>query len=619
MKIQNITINKYKAFTKEEKIPIGGSNVFIYGENGSGKSSFYYALKDFFQSSIENVQMANLRNFNLTDGGTDCSIRVEFEGGIVKTLNEETKDTNTTQITDANRLKSFLTYKHLLGVHNIKISDKINVFELVVNGVLKHFKSNTLTDNIELSKLWRDLLIEHDKKYGSGQEFYFARQKKASVESKAIKVNKALDHLFHSAGTDYLAPFVNRILEKLYPEMKIEFTRRNITINDWGRVEQFPVINLQVFEKGVCIDAHNPHFALNEARLSAIAISIFLGVIIKQSPFSRDLKPLFLDDILIGLDNENRLKLLNLLKETDVPEADKVFKDFQIFITTYDRHWYEVAKIHLSDWKFIEFYKSSVGPQIIHNNKTTLQKARAYFDAYDFPACANYLRKECERMLRSKLVETYTVGEGVKGLIKPINLETLINRLKEYYTELGIEPPNDLIDSLQSYKSILFNPMSHSDIESPIYRNDLELAFRTIEKLERIVLPKRTVIIEKGKIFNLSLPAINYTAEVEIAKDIYLVEHDGAKTETTISFFFKTWTREGVEFASPTGAAIAITRIEKLERIKKSPFTLDEAVEGLNHTCTDRRVDNISVQDLKEALTLAEGDVLNDLIEKSKR
>ncbi|MGD9772304.1 MAG: AAA family ATPase, partial [Parabacteroides sp.] len=217
MKIQNITINKYKAFTKEEKIPIGGSNVFIYGENGSGKSSFYYALKDFFQSSIENVQMANLRNFNLTDGGTDCSIRVEFEGGIVKTLNEETKDTNTTQITDANRLKSFLTYKHLLGVHNIKISDKINVFELVVNGVLKHFKSNTLTDNIELSKLWRDLLIEHDKKYGSGQEFYFARQKKASVESKAIKVNKALDHLFHSAGTDYLAPFVNRILEKLYP------------------------------------------------------------------------------------------------------------------------------------------------------------------------------------------------------------------------------------------------------------------------------------------------------------------------------------------------------------------------------------------------------------------
>ena len=82
MKIQNITINKYKAFTKKERIPIGGSNVFIYGENGSGKSSFYYALKDFFQSSVEPVQMSELRNFNLTDDGTDCSIKIDFDKSL---------------------------------------------------------------------------------------------------------------------------------------------------------------------------------------------------------------------------------------------------------------------------------------------------------------------------------------------------------------------------------------------------------------------------------------------------------------------------------------------------------------------------------------------------------
>lgn len=619
MKIQNITINKYKAFTKEERIPIGGSNVFIYGENGSGKSSFYYALKDFFQSSVENVQMAQLRNFTLTDGGTDCSIKVEFDGDIVKTLNETTKDTNTTQITDANRLKSFLTYKHLLGVHNVKISDKIDVFELVVNGVLKHFKSELITENIELWKLWNDTVIEHDKPFGKGKQFYKKTQKKASVEDKARKVNKALDILFHSTGSDYLAPFVNRVLKKLYPEMEIQFTRRNITINEWGRIEQFPVINLQVYENGNSIDAHSPHFALNEAKLSAIAISIFLGAIIKQSPFSPILKPLFLDDILIGLDNENRLRLLNLLKETDVPEADKVFKHFQIFITTYDRHWYEVSKLNLAGWKFIEFYKSNTGPQIIHNDKTALEKARAYFEAFDFPACANYLRKECERLLRSKLLETFTVSEGIKGLIKPINLETLIDRLKTYYTELGIEPPNDLIDSLQNYKSILFNPMSHSDIESPIYRNDLELAFQTIQDLEAIVLPSRTVIIEKGTLFNLSLPAINYTAQVEIAKDIYLVEYNGAKTETTISFFFKTWTRAGVDFAHPKGLVPeAITGVEKLEHIKSSPFTIDKAVDGLNVTYRDRAVAEINIQDLRVALTLAGGEILNDLIENSK-
>jgi len=619
MKIQNITINKYKAFTKEEKIPIGGSNVFIYGENGSGKSSFYYALKDFFQSSVENVQMAQLRNFTLTDGGTDCSVKVEFDGDIVKTLNETTKDTNTTQITDANRLKSFLTYKHLLGVHNVKISDKIDVFELVVNGVLKHFKSELITENIELWKLWNDTVIEHDKPFGKGKQFYKKTQKKASVEDKARKVNKALDILFHSTGSDYLAPFVNRVLKKLYPEMEIQFTRRNITINEWGRIEQFPVINLQVYENGNSIDAHSPHFALNEAKLSAIAISIFLGAIIKQSPFSPNLKPLFLDDILIGLDNENRLKLLNLLKEKDVPEADKVFKHFQIFITTYDRHWYEVAKINLPGWKFIEFYKSADGPKVIHNDKTNLEKAREYFDAFDFPAAANYLRKECERLLRVKLLETYTVGEGIKGLIKRINLETLINRLKEFYEDLGLEPPTNLIDSLQNYKSILFNPMSHSDIVSPIYRNDLELAFRTIQDLEAIVLPKRTLLIEKGAIFNLSLPAIDYTAQIEIAKDVYIVEHNGAKTETPISFFFKTWTRARVLHAVPTGVPpTAVTNVERLEKIKESPFTLDKATDGLNVTFRDKAVAEITPQDLKVAMTLAGGEILNDLIENGK-
>lgn len=618
MKIQSITINKYKAFTKEEKIPIGGANVFIYGENGSGKSSFYYALKDFFQSSVENVQMSGLRNFNLTDGGTDCSIRVEFDGAITKTLNETAKDTNTTEIIDANRLKSFLTYKHLLGVHNVKISDKIDVFELVVNGVLKHFKS-IITNNNELGKVWNDVIIEHDKEFGRGKEFYFARQKKASVEGKAIWVNNALDNLFHSTGADYLAPIVNRILQKLYPEIEIQFTRRNISVNEWGRIEQFPIINLQVSDNGNSIDAHNPHYALNEAKLSAIAISIFLGAIIKQSPFSPNLKPLFLDDILVGLDNENRLKLLNLLKEADVPEADKVFKNFQIFITTYDRHWYEVAKVNLPGWKFIEFYKSADGPRIIHNDKTNLQKARAYFDAFDFPAAANYLRKECERLLLDKLLETYTVGEGLKGLIKPPKLETLIDRLKIYYTELGIDPPNNLVDNLQIYKSILFNPMSHSDIESPIYRNDLELAFKSIQDLEAIILPKRSVVIKKGTIFNITLPIIDYQAQIEIAKDVYLVEHNGAKTETMICFFFKTWTRAGILHAVPTGVPPkAVTNLERLELIKCSPFTLDKAVEGLNVTHRDRAVAEITPYDLKVAMTLAGGDILNDIIENAK-
>lgn len=615
MKIKNITINKYKAFTKEEKIPIDEKNVFVYGENGSGKSSFYYALKDFFQSSVEEVNMSLLRNFNLNDGLTDCSIEVEFSNGAKNIINENTKNTSTTQITDANRLKSFLTYKHLLGIHNVKISQEIDVFELVVNGVLKHFKSATITGGIELGVLWQNLHNEHKKDYGSGQEFYFARQKKASVERKAIAFNAAINKLFLTGNPDYLAPVVNRILDKLSPGLKIEFNRHNAIVDAEGYITK-PKIILEVELQGVSLNTKAPHFSLNEAKLSAIAISIFLGAIVRQSPFSKDIKPLFLDDILIGLDNENRLKLLHLLQEKDIPEADKVFKDFQIFITTYDRHWYEVAKINLTDWKFIEFYKGANGPELFHNQKTNIEKAQSYFNAYDFPACANCLRKECENVLKDKLLETYKVGEGIKGLVKPPDLEALINRLKKYYEDLGIQPPNDLIESLQNYKSILFNPMSHSDLESPIYKNDLVLAFKTIDDLQKLVLPTREVIITKGSLFNLSLPLINYTAEIVTAKDIYLVEHNATKRISPINIFFKTWNREGVEFAMPTGSPpIALTNADRLEKIKTSLFPIEKVVIGLNVTSIDRGQVEVNEDDILKAMT-ASGKTLFEIITK---
>ncbi len=615
MKIKNITINKYKAFTKEEKIPIDEKNVFVYGENGSGKSSFYYALKDFFQSSVEDIDMASLRNYTLNDGATDCSIDIKFTGGTTRTLNDQTKDTNTAEITDANRLKSFLTYKHLLGIHNVKISQEIDVFELVVNGVLKHFKSATITGGVELGVLWQNLHNEHKKDYGSGQEFYFARQKKASVERKAIAFNAAINKLFLTGNPDYLAPVVNRILDKLSPGLKIEFNRNTVTVNEYGYITM-PKIILDIYYQGVSLNTKAPHFSLNEAKLSAIAISIFLGAIVKQSPFSKDIKPLFLDDILIGLDNENRLKLLHLLQEKDIPEADKVFKDFQIFITTYDRHWYEVAKINLTDWKFIEFYKGVDGPELFHNQKTNIEKAQSYFNAYDFPASANCLRKECENVLKDKLLETYKVGEGIKGLVKSPDLEALINRLKKYYEDLGIQPPNDLIESLQNYKSILFNPMSHSDLESPIYKNDLVLAFKTIDDLQKLVLPTREVIITKGSVFNITLPLINYTAEIITAKDIYLVDNLVSKTISPINIFFKTWTREGVEFALPKGSPpIALTNADRLEKIKISPFPIEKVVIGLNVTSIDRGQVEVNEEDILKAMT-ASGKTLFEIINK---
>ncbi|NNE32245.1 MAG: hypothetical protein HKN40_07745 [Winogradskyella sp.] len=595
MKILNLTINKYKAFQRSEDIAVGGKNVFIYGENGSGKSSVYYALKDFFQSSVENINMANLRNLYLNDGQTDCAIEVVFDGNAKFTLNESTKTTNTASITDCNRLKSFITYKHLLGVHNVKLKDELNVFNLIINGVLKHFKSQTITGGIELGELWKDVLEESKKTVGRGKDFNQHRQKKASVERKALSFNNALNKLFLSGNTDYLAPAVNKVLEKLVPDLKIEFNRHTIQVNQWGGISQSKIL-LNIESDGTSLDSHYPHFALNEAKLSAIAISIFLAAILRQSRFSEEIKILFLDDILIGLDNEHRLKLIKLLKE---PE----FEEFQIFITTYDRHWYAVAKVQLTNWKFLEFYKGVNGPEINDKVKTEIQKAELYKNSYDYPAAANSLRKVLEKTLKEKLPETHTLSEEVKGLLKPPKLDTLINRLKEYYKDLEIEIPDSIIDGLKTYKTVLLNPMSHDDIESPIYKNDIEAAFQVIDDLQNIELPTREVVIEKNKVFTITLPAISYTAELVTASYVYKIDNDGDISFSTPKFSFNIWTREGVDFAMDTDSPpLAYTQDAKLNDILSGPYTCEVITNALNRTFTDRSVPNIVVTNLKNAM-----------------
>ncbi|TDW52733.1 hypothetical protein EV144_1011426 [Flavobacterium sp. 270] len=89
-----------------------------------------------------------------------------------------------------------------------------------MNGVLKHFKSATITGSVELGILWNDLHKEHAKEYGSGKEFYYARQKKASVERKALAFNNAINKLFLTGNPDYLAPSVNKILNELSPRFE---------------------------------------------------------------------------------------------------------------------------------------------------------------------------------------------------------------------------------------------------------------------------------------------------------------------------------------------------------------------------------------------------------------
>ena len=156
------------------------------------------------------------------------------------------------------------------------------------------------------------------------------------MDSALNTFNDAFGELFNESNPDYILKHAAPILSEFHSDIDLKLVyHAAVPDADYKAIENNHV-HVQLKYAGQTID--KPHLFLNEARLSAIAISIYLGMI-KRHPHLIDYKLLFLDDIFIGLDIGNRLPLLDILKSQ--------FNDYQIIITTYDRPWYEYAKSHL--------------------------------------------------------------------------------------------------------------------------------------------------------------------------------------------------------------------------------------------------------------------------------
>jgi hypothetical protein len=483
MRIQKIELTNYKAFLGTHKIQVGGKNLFIYGENGSGKSSLYYALKDFFQSSTEDIYLDELENvFVAEEKKGRIAIKVTFKPDCEGNKRQKTygfdaskNDTRTaadTSIRDGNKLKSFLTYKHLLGIHHLKKDEQINLFDLLVNGVLKHFKYS-LTGGKELGELWADFETSIAKRTGKS----FPMTKKKPEVKAAIKVfNEAFGELFNPDSPEYILKHARPILEQFKHNIEIDLSYTQLRPNTEFTAVEGADVHLKLKYAGKEVD--KPHLFLNEARLSAIALSIYLGMI-KRHIQGIPCKTLFLDDVFIGLDISNRLPLLKIL-ESEFPE-------YQIFITTYDKPWFEYAKGSLEQhggWKTLEFYARDChdGTQIpmVVDCPDLLTKAKAHLDACDYKAAAVYARSAFEKIIQKHCVRRKEI------IYKP--------RLKDYTTEDFWNAIKDDLqvavrDDVETYRSLVLNAFSHYNTERHEIRAELNDAIGAIERLKDALRP----------------------------------------------------------------------------------------------------------------------------------
>lgn len=452
MRITGIELKNFRAFYGAYQINLhkAGKNLLVYGENGSGKSSLYLALKLFLESSEEAHQFEVYRNIFLADDGY-IKLHLRANAGSKQHTYEwsrTVKETEDPLMSDASKAKGFLDYRALLETHYVhREEEDVNVFKLLVENLLAN-TVNPLT-NRTLGDEWEAL-----------RQF-------PQLGTQIENFNGALANKLSE-----LQPRAAEILRMFGYDINL-----NLRFEGYDRHIQ-PLDNQQIFLTVEFLDRQIPahHLFLNEAKLSAISLAIYFAAILLQP--ESDLKVLALDDVLIGLDMSNRLPVLDIL--------ENYFPNHQIFLTTYDKVWYDVVKQRTSQkkWKYAEFYFSKTDEYEIPvyvEGKAYLDKAREFLTANDYKACAIYLRTAFEAAMK-KFCNRKRLPVRYRSKPNKLDSQAFWEAIKIANHDSDILEKS-LVSDIELYRSRILNPLSHATIAN-IPRKEIEDAIEAVEQLK---------------------------------------------------------------------------------------------------------------------------------------
>lgn len=534
-RIQSITLRNFKYFYGEEKeqpqnkIELNQNNLLLYGENGSGKSSIYWALYTHLQSCLKEdkhiekyfdlTHPQNLRNRFAKDEDHSAIILeiVSPSGTITKEISNKKLETNTSSDTTINKIiagSDFINYKYLSKIYDFRNSEEIDLFPMFEQEVLMFLDfEESYTDNqgnlskSTLASDWWGFICEAPKtlpknktntKPNQSSDEY-KRYKHTTIPKFIELLKRFLSNITNKANKNLKEEF-NEVFEVNFDidQITCEFNKKLSTRSRDGKVHS-PKIPLKIKFNHDKLDEskkeiEKPHTFLNEARLTAIALAIRLAMLEERLYDPNSASLLVLDDLLLSLDMSHRDKVLDIiLKKVD---------EYQILILTHDRAFYNLCKRRIEyrtkstdkhQWEFKEMYQSivkgsSIPCPFIPEKKNYLDLAKKYLYEFDYPACANYLRKESERVLKALLPKNKTIflkEEGEEGT-RPLMLDVLISNFEQFYISIGGDYTP--FEKLKEHKDILMNPLSHDNIDTPVYKQELITCIEIIEKLNLLEL-----------------------------------------------------------------------------------------------------------------------------------
>lgn len=508
--INRIHICGFKAFPNDFELQLEGKNLLMYGENGSGKSSIYYALHCMFQAPLkpdagkkyfDPASEQHLKNLNNLE--TDSKIWIDFDGRHPFIYNIDKEGYQFTLLGGKHPLPAqingcFVNHQFLFHFFNFRNSQRINLFPVFIKDILPFCKDDNtglhigeMYDEITASIIKKGRHIHPD--YISNIE-YFNKAVKKVVEDINIYASDRYNESFKDEDDNELVIRLRYDSNFDKPEddtneywLKydniIELVKENGEIKErkssYKKLNE-PFIGLEISEKmpdGNLRKIVKPHTYFNEAKLTAIALSVRFALLNIEKP--ADGRFLALDDMLISLDMSNRAKVVDFLL--------KISDKYKIYLFTHDKMFFEYfkhkTKKNQDAWVYKEIYMDYDKTPYIRNSEDYLGQAEHYIKQHEYEIAGNFLRKEAEAFCKDFLPKK----KQLTGDFAHLDLNGLIMNCKDYAAESGVIDIS-IFNELDEHRKFILNPSSHDSYDVAKYGHEVKRCLQTLRKLREIII-----------------------------------------------------------------------------------------------------------------------------------